>query len=824
MGKIFSYVDTFFTSLHAYFNYNSIFITFMSICLLAILIVFISTSTSYEARLIKAIDMFNNYFVNNPKITGDNLVSFNQKMRGKKIPKELRKQWQQFVLYREKKASEYMSFENCVERPLRNSKFTRDKHVLNLVCYILATFSFLLNVYYSYEVGFAEILQRAMVVPTIILVLNYLVSIFLEFKRSAIVHDLNQNYQYFETNIDKATQTLPDFVDYEVLFEKNEIRKGIPILYQYLQRRAEEEKRELEKARLKNVEHEKFNFDEAGLAGSLVLERAMHEVENYLAERKKYRQDIEQINADITQEDMAYRETTKEYNRQMQVSKESFANYKSQLEQETSTISINYLKKQQQTELDRQRNLERNFDAATDKHKSIIETYQGQLNVIDGYIAKSRAALEKAMMSEFETYNGKVYDEANKVVEEREKEKYAKLKADMVTLEEELHSKKKDVEAVYSQNMMLNEQVTELTNKVNALDPKSRKKLKETKEAQFKDKLEAISEVKTSNEVQIVEQPKVQEIVEPVAEEVETPENEEVENFNFEEEFVKPEPVEETFEEEVEEQPVQVVEPAKEEQPAASFSYEDYLKSIGEQPKKYNEVEENISLPEEPVKVSSNLPEEDDDADFDWINEDTQEENDAVAIAGENDSETKKSTVQTDESDEDDEEGDDGLNNVFDSFDEESVEEPVDEEVEEEKEEGTPKSAPVRKAGRPRKVLTEEDLNKPKRKAGRPRKVVSEEELNKPKRKAGRPRKVLTEEEMNKPKRSVGRPRKEKPSVTSEKKGRGRPRKLKVEDLGENVDYEAYLEVIEDAMARENEIMKKTQKKLEDIKIKAKKR
>ena len=47
-----------------------------------------------------------------------------------------------------------------------------------------------------------------------------------------------------------------------------------------------------------------------------------------IAERKKYNQDIEQINSEMAQEDLAYRDATKEYNRQMQVSKETFANFK----------------------------------------------------------------------------------------------------------------------------------------------------------------------------------------------------------------------------------------------------------------------------------------------------------------------------------------------------------------------------------------------------------------------------------------------------------------------------------------------------------------
>ena len=243
--------------------------------------------------------------------------------------------------------------------------------------------------------------------------------------------------------MDKATKTLPDYVDYEILFDKQEIKKGIPVLYQYLQKRADDEQRELELARLKNVEHEKFDFDEAGLAGSLVLERAMQEAENYIAERKKYNQDIEQINSEMAQEDLAYREATKEYNRQMQVSKETFANFKQELEEVTSTIQANYLKKQQQQELDRQRNLERDFDTATDRHKKVIESYQAELDSIDEFIANSRKSLQDAMMAEFATYSSKVYDEAKKVVEEREKEKYAKVKQDIKNLEEQLYLKSK---------------------------------------------------------------------------------------------------------------------------------------------------------------------------------------------------------------------------------------------------------------------------------------------------------------------------------------------------------------------------------------------
>lgn len=461
--NIFNEVDKFFSSLKNYLNYNIIFIIFVSLFLVTVLFVIISTSRAYEARLIKAIDMFNNYFIDNPQITDENLVAFNNKMKSKKVPKQLRKQWQQFVLYREDKASHYMSFDVCVSTPIKNSAYKRDITVMNILTYIYVFACILLNLYFSYEysqdLDLILVLQRVLLCPIIILVLNYIITIFLDLRHNAIVSDLYQNYQYFEVNIDKATQTLPEYVDYEVLFDRNEIKKGIPILYAYLQKRAEEEKKELERARLKNVEHEKFNFDEAGVESSLVLERAMQEAENYIAERKKYMQDMEQINSDITQEEMNFRETTKEYQRQMQVSKESFDNFKSQLEEVSSTIEANYLKKQMQQELDRQRNLERDYDTKTDSHKKLLESYQAELTSVENSIKEARKTLEKGMMSEFDTYSNKVYDAALKAVEEREKENKDKLKQEIKTLEETIVSKDKELDNIYNQNQSLSEKL-----------------------------------------------------------------------------------------------------------------------------------------------------------------------------------------------------------------------------------------------------------------------------------------------------------------------------------------------------------------------------
>lgn len=827
MDKIFSNVDKFFGSLQSYLTYNDVFLIFVGLFLVTVIAVVVSTAHSYESKLIKAIDMFNNYFIDNPKITEDNLVAFNQKMRHKKVPKQLRKQWQQFVLYRENKASFYMSFENCVSIPLRNSKMKRDRVTMNLIAYILSAAAFILNIYFSYEADLATILQRALLVPVIILLANFIVTIFLDLKANAVVSDLYQNYQYFEVNIDKATQTLPEYVDYEVLFDRNEIRRGIPILYQYLQRRAEEEQRELEKARLKNVEHEKFNFDEAGLAGSLVLERAMHEAENYIAERKKYNQDIEQINSEITQEDMNYREITKEYNRQMQVSRETFANFKAQLEQATSTIETNYLKKQQQQELDRQRNLERDFDTATERHKKVIESYQAELDAVDEFIAKSRKSLQDAMMSEFSTYSGKVYDEAKKVVEVREEENNNKKLQEIKNLEEQLYSKNKELESVYNKNLELSQKLESMGIALDAETVKPSEMPQPVQEVKEEAKQEEYTPLQEESE----------QVYKPLSEEVAEPAYTPLQEETVEEESEPVyKPLSAMFEDETNE---------------TESTDEQVYKPLGE-------VEEESTykpLVAEEDENSAYVPK--------WNFGDDDNKEDSITEEGESSNEElDKSTIQEDEGeneeklfnwlkDEEDEESEEGEN--LEESDEEPLEIKPELEMPIKKKAGRPRKIvdesqvkPKGKPGRPRKEKTEVAVA-PKKGRGRPRKVEIKEEVKQskgrgrprkeetkvvaaPKKGRGRPKKVEAEqvkvskgrgrprktEVQDKPKATVGRGRPKKQQTTTKvepKKGRGRPKKAVTSNS--SVDFEQYLKVIESKIAEENAKIEKSQKALE---------
>ena len=754
MSNIFEIVDKFFSSFANYLNYNRYFIIFSALFLFTIFCVIISTSHSYESRLIKAVDMFNNYFLDNPQINEDNLIAFNNRMKSSRVPKQLRKQWQQYVLYREDKASKYMSFENCVATPLKNSTYTRDVQIMNILAYIFAGVCLLLNIYCSYEDRFADILQHCLLCPVLILMVNYLVTIFFNIKHNAIISDLYSNYQYFEVNIDKATETLPDYVDYEVLFDKNEIKRGIPILYAYLQKRAEEEKKELERARLRNVEHEKFNFDEAGVERSLVLERAMTEAENYIAERKKLMQDMEQVNNEIYQEENAFRETTKEYQRQMQVSKETFENFKQQLEEVTSSIEANYLKKQQQQELDRQRNLERDYDTATDRHKKVLETYQAEIADLENQIKKARNVLEKSMMSEFDTYSGKVYDEALRVVEERESEKYTKVQDNIKNLEEKLKHKEQEVNGLYDENEQLKEQIS-------TIDADYQQKIQEREQiiSRVSDEVNrATGKNKKSKQEKVEQQP---------AEQEQQPEQ--YDNYNYaDNNYDNNQQYDENANYYDDQNQAEQV-PADEHIDQV-YSYDDQSNNeqaeqqlaeknnVDQQNYTFNYLDEEQQSPkqeEQPQDVANynfNYLDDEDDAnkvkpELEQVNTQNQQQNEQPADSGENAEEN--STEQN-------------------AVDESTVQ----------MEESKPKGKP----GRPRKIVTEPVE---KKKPGRPRKVVAEEVATKPAGKRGRPRKEQPGQVEQQPvKKSVGRPKKVEAEVEQPAKRKaGRPRKVVAEDV-----------------------------------------
>ena len=107
LASVFDHIINFFNTVGSYISFDILMYASLGVMVLLIIVLAIQVRNSFELRMVRAIDSLNNFLVNNPKITDDNLVAFNDKM--KKVPNSLRIQWQQFMLYREGKPSHYMS-------------------------------------------------------------------------------------------------------------------------------------------------------------------------------------------------------------------------------------------------------------------------------------------------------------------------------------------------------------------------------------------------------------------------------------------------------------------------------------------------------------------------------------------------------------------------------------------------------------------------------------------------------------------------------------------------------------------------------------------
>ena len=847
---------SFFESLGEYVkNFSNLFWIFLGAFLLVSVIIIIITTFAYECKLTKTIDKINKFLERNPRINDDNLVAFNNLMKARSVPKTLRRQWQQFMLYREHPASYYMSFKHCVENPLRNSTYRQQMTIYKVISYVLIALSFMVSLFMTADSFNANrIFKEVLLIPATILVLYWLISMVLDLVHSAVSGDLFQNYQYFEINMDKAMLTLPEFVDYEVLFSQEEIRRGIPVLFAYLQKRAIQEQQELERARLKSVDHEKFDFDKAGLDGSLVLDRAMRETENYTTQRKKYMQEIERINNEISVLENNYKEQTKEFQRQVQTSKETVENLKEQLEQASSTIEINYIKKQMRDEINRQQLSEKDFDILTDKHNQEIKTLNQEIKHYEEEIKKAKEAMEVAMLSEFNTYSIKVYDNLEKIVDEKMQDRVDDYKDQIKGLEVELEDKNEELENVYTRYQEALAQIPieaepVVQEVVEEMPTKKKKKKKSSRDEQPADEglvqPEQVDQydqgqqympyddqgnyAQYDNQGYIEGQDYVLNDQAYVDNNGVYDENqnyvyaEQVNNDGIYDDYVPMDdnqgeyvPLDDNYTQDTQYVPVQdeynqenydnnlnqgdyipvqdEYVPMQEENiqtneeyvPLNDYSQEgfvngEYVPLDSEYNPNDDTTTTNIEVSQEPVeelKTDETNAEEFDESDFDIdFNQDSNTNQDFGNMDFDFDfggdvktEEISKVEPQLDVVDDEDE-GEFDLNQALGIYNEVPSTQQAEPETQLESEE---KVDEENKESQPTDTI--EEVVPVKRKAGRPRKVVDENEVVE-KRKVGRPKKVVEQEE-DKPKRKAGRPRKEVDETVAKKPGkRGRPKK-----------------------------------------------
>ncbi len=430
----------------------------LAVFLLGIIICCVLIARTYESRLLRSVTGFNRYFKKNPFINEDNLVEVNNKF--KQVPKTLRYSWQEYMLNRDRQPSEYINSTTCIDQPTRSSAY---KNISNTVMFITIMVSVLtllfglvfvygapLNKYGAGEgasagetIGYFEGLLEVLMLPLFYTFIGLFVTTVLKLLESSRYADLYYEFHEFERYLNKACSTMPSFVDYEVLFTPREIREAIPVLQEYLEKRALQEQKEAEEAEMNTNHFEDFNFEPVGVESALLLDRAMLEGEKYFNFKRGITERINSKEQEMFNFQKAFDEVTKDYERKSQAVRENMASLTEQLNATSVKIEANYLKKKYNEEQQKQQQLEKDYEYSKVNFEKQQAEMDQDIASLTAEIKEKKAQVEENMMSECRTYANKVWGQINKEIqaqqepilkEKEEKSKILQEEIDKMTL------------------------------------------------------------------------------------------------------------------------------------------------------------------------------------------------------------------------------------------------------------------------------------------------------------------------------------------------------------------------------------------------------
>lgn len=458
LADVESAFESFFSNLTSSTTFNLLFFLGIGLELFLILLFAVKSRFSYEARMRRSLDDLNRWLFRNKSLDKENIKEFNNMV--KKAPKRLALNWQQYILYREKSPSAYMSVENIIEKPLRASSYSLN--IKNLIwlsaIWMLATF--MLGVSYNNIIADtivnANMILTALLIPFFILLMCAIAVIIMQARKNANLDELYQNLHLFDRFIDNACVELPPYIDYSLLFTNEEIDKGIPALREYLESRARKEKEEFDQiAKEQSVEYEKFDFSKLGINGQNILERAMKETEAYLSKRDKTLAKVAQIEATLESLKRNFENIQKDYQKKMQITKENIDRLRQQQEETTNRIESNFLRKQQNQEITKQEKDEAEFEQQ--KRRYLIEKseYEETITTLQEELEAGKGVVEEAMMSEYETFYTQLFNLAHVNAEKDVKEKLSSLKETKSRVEKDLTLKEAQLKRVIDENETL---------------------------------------------------------------------------------------------------------------------------------------------------------------------------------------------------------------------------------------------------------------------------------------------------------------------------------------------------------------------------------
>ncbi len=512
---------SFFASLATSISYDIIFYAALAVEVFIILIFAIKSKYAYEIRMTKALDKINRWLFHYKTITKDNVKEFTNLM--KKAPKRLTYNWQQYILYRDKAPSEYMSIDNIIDKPLRTSSYNLNVRNMNIITFVWAFVVLLATV--AYNNATETILSTAvtlsvLVTPLLMLVLLVLVNIIFSAKKASNLDELYQNLHLFNRFVDNACTELPKYIDYSLLFTNQEIERGIPELREYYENRARKEKEEFEKAREAEEELEKYDFSAVGIDGSNILERALKECEIFLNKKAKILTSIAERESSLESLKKSFDNIQKEFQKKMQVSKENIDRLRQQQEETTSRIEGNFLRRQMESTIAKQEGEEAEYENQKRNYLAQKAEYEEQIKAFTVELDKLRDDVTVAMESEYETFYEKLFKASVVDAENKVRERFDTMREERDNYEEELTDSQTKLKRLIDENETLRNKLGITETSEILLEPqeedKKKKKERKPEEELFFDHsndepIKAIKEEKKDDGFMLDEEPAVEE-------------------------------------------------------------------------------------------------------------------------------------------------------------------------------------------------------------------------------------------------------------------------------------------------------------------------
>ena len=442
MIEIFNGIIDFFKNVGTFVGVDYLTIITLALLALVIFISIIISNFAVEVRTNRKVKQINNYLLDNPFITDENIVEFNRIMKTK-MPRAMRFQWQRYMVNRNDKPSNFLSEDNCVSKPFRTSAYVQCLKFVKYFVAVLVALSFMFTLGAVYETidNLPSTLLRCSVVPVTVATIGVVFIMLLQARRNAVLSDLYYNFDSMQYSLDRAVSTFPAFVDYEILFTRKEISDGIPALQEYLQQRAQYEQEQLEKARLSEVDHEKYDFSKLGVKGTTIMERAMRGCEFYLGNKKKLEEDIASLQNQKELLTKNYDESNRNNQRKLRDIKETLDRLREKLNTTTNKIVGNDIIKQQADEVKKQQLIEK--DMAEESHN-----YEIEAGKLDAQIEKKRAEMEenkkqveRDLINDFKDYSDKIYDELKNIADTQVADELSQLRDEKFNLERDLEER-----------------------------------------------------------------------------------------------------------------------------------------------------------------------------------------------------------------------------------------------------------------------------------------------------------------------------------------------------------------------------------------------